>query len=61
MSRISRRNKYLLRASCKPRTSDGFFWYVAGFIDRENLTQGEFDALKRYRSYGTYKLRRVEQ
>ena len=61
MSRISRRNKERIRASYKPRTSDGFFWYTTGFMDRENLTYREFQALMRYRGYGTYKLRSTEQ
>ena len=59
--RISKQNKARIRKACKPRTSDGFFWYIAGFMDRENPTHREFEALKRYRSYCTYKLRSTER
>lgn len=58
---ISRHNKRLLRQAHKPNTSDGFFWYIAGFMDREKLTYGEFEALRRYRNINTRKLKRLEQ
>jgi|10_taG_2_1085330.scaffolds.fasta_scaffold07971_10 hypothetical protein len=58
---ISEHNKRLLRQSVKPNTSDGFFWYIAGFMDRGKLTHGEFEALRRYRNINTRIIRRSEQ